>query len=313
MQRVFRIGSRGSDLALWQARHVAGLVTYPTEIAIITTSGDRFLSVAPVGSMDKGFFTKEIEDALLADRIDLAIHSLKDLPTTLAPGLAIGAVSAREAVHDLLLVHPDWVDTSRPVPVKIGGRVGATSLRRQSMLRLFGPGLDPVPLRGNVPTRVQKCRRGEYAAVVLASAGVARLKLDLSDVAAFELDPHVWLPAPGQAALAVETRAADEEARAAVAIVEDRDSRECVEIERALLHRFEGGCHEAFGAWATRENGQVVVRLGHEDAKGRWMSVTVSGEAGGDIVDHAFAALRDAMQAGKVTEVGGALWRRLSS
>src|SRR3990172_6404723 len=116
--RVFKIGTRGSDLALWQARHVASVLAAPSETTIITTSGDRFLDATPTGRLEKGFFTKEIEDALLEGRIDISVHSLKDLPTTLVDGLAVGAVSARQAVSDWLLARPDAVDLSCRLPVK---------------------------------------------------------------------------------------------------------------------------------------------------------------------------------------------------
>ncbi|MBI2840664.1 MAG: hydroxymethylbilane synthase [Acidobacteria bacterium] len=311
--RVFKIGTRGSDLALWQARHVASVLAAPSETTIITTSGDRFLDASPTGRLEKGFFTKEIEDALLESRIDIAVHSLKDLPTALVDGLAVGAVSAREAVSDWLLVRAEAVDLSCRLPVKPGSRVGASSLRRQSMLRAFGDGLEPVMLRGNVPTRVQKCRRGEYDAVIVAAAGLKRLQLDLTGLAVFELVPEIWLPAPGQAALGVEIRAADGEARQALAPIENAESRACVEIERSLLHRFEGGCHEAFGAWVISENGGLVVRLGHENARDTWVAVALRGMAGEAIVGEAFTVLSEAMQSNTAAAPEGPVWRFVSS
>ena len=183
------------------------------------------------------------------------------------------------------------------MPVKGGGRVGASSLRRQSMIRTYGDGLEPTLLRGNVPTRVEKCRRGDYAAVIVASAGITRLELGLSGLAVFELLPQVWIPAPGQAVLGVEIREDDQDARDAVAPVDDTESRQCVRIERELLQRFEGGCHEAFGAWATREGAKMVVRLGHEDSHGRWRSVVATGEDEALLVESAFTELRHEMLA----------------
>ncbi|MEW6368582.1 MAG: hydroxymethylbilane synthase [Acidobacteriota bacterium] len=310
-RRVLRIGTRGSALALWQARHVADLIAAPTELKIITTSGDRFIDASPTGRLEEGFFTKEIEDKLLAGEIDLAVHSLKDLPTRLSDGLALGAVSARAAVSDMLLVHPEWVDGAARLPVRAGGRVGASSLRRQSMVRTFGEGLEPAQLRGNVPTRVEKCRRGEYAAVIVASAGIKRLDLDLSGLATFELLPQVWIPAPGQAVLGVEIREDDQEARGAVAAVDHAESRQCARIERELLHRFEGGCHEAFGAWASREGPRLVVRLGHEDSLGRWRSVVVAGEDEARLTEAAFAELRREMSSEPRRSEAEAICRRL--
>lgn len=300
--RVLKIGSRGSDLALWQARHVAAAIGVPSEIVIITTSGDRFLAESPTGRLEKGFFTKEIEEALRDLRIDIAVHSLKDLPTAVPAGLTLGAVSAREDVRDLLLVHPDWLDAGRAMPVKAGGKVGATSLRRQSMLRAFAPWLEPVMLRGNVPTRVQKCRRGEYAAVIIAAAGIRRLGLDLTGLMAYQLDPATWLPAPGQGALAIEIREGDEGTRQAVHAIEDADTRACVTIERELLRRFEGGCHEPFGAWARTDGEVRVVTVGHEDSAGRWRAALAVGRDSTALIDSAHDTLLALMKAEPVGE-----------
>ena len=203
------IGSRGSDLALWQSRWVAAHLGIPTEIKIIQTQGDRILDRDLTGVEGKGFFTKELEDALYARSIDIAVHSLKDLPTTTPPGLHIAAVCERAPASDILLVHPDWHDPDAPLPIRRGGRVGASSLRRQAFVRGAGQALEPVSLRGNVPTRVRKCKEGQYAAVVLAEAGLSRLAIDFSPLRAYRLSVAQWLPAPGQGALGIETRSAD--------------------------------------------------------------------------------------------------------
>ena len=207
MTTPFIIGSRGSDLALWQSRWVAAHLGAPTEIEIIHTQGDKILDRDLTAVEGKGFFTKELEDALYAKTIDIAVHSLKDLPTETPPGLSIAAVCERAPVSDVLLVHPDWYDPSQPFPVKAGGKVGASSLRRQASCALPGPNLEPTSLRGNVPTRVRKCREGQYAAVVLAEAGLSRLALEVAPLKVFRLAARQWLPAPGQGALGIETRA----------------------------------------------------------------------------------------------------------
>ena len=266
------IGSRGSQLALWQANHVAGILGNGTEIKVIKTSGDKFLDQNLQGQADKGFFTKEIEDELLAGTVDLAVHSLKDLPTILPEGLTLGIVSKRAAVSDLLLVRPDMVDESRVIPVKSESRIGATSLRRQSLLRRFAQDLRPTFLRGNVPTRVEKLRRGEYEAITIARAGIDRLELDLSDLLVFELNPEVWLPAPGQAALGVEIRENDSRVREAIAVINDDNTKRTVKIERDLLTKFEGGCHTAFGALARPVGDAMEVLVGFEDEQGRWFA-----------------------------------------
>lgn len=243
------IGSRGSDLALWQSRHIAERLGVPTEIKIIHTSGDRILDRDLNTATGKGFFTKELEDALYARDIDIAVHSLKDLPTQTPPGLTIAAVTERAPVADLLLVHPDWHEPARLFPVRPGGKIGASSLRRQAFVRVFTDG-EPASLRGNVPTRVRKLLAGEYAAIVLAEAGLSRLSLNVDPLLVYRLDPNHWLPAPGQGALGVETRAGGR-AEEIVRALDDAPTREAVTMERALLRRFEGGCHLPLGTLAV--------------------------------------------------------------
>jgi len=265
------IGTRGSALAMWQTRAVEALLKVPAEIRVIETAGDRFLNIALQGQLEKGFFTKEIEDQLLAGAIDLAVHSLKDLPTTLPDGLTVAAYLPRAAVSDLLLVRPDWHDPANLVPVRDGCRVGATSLRRQALLRLYAPRTEPAFLRGNVPTRIRKCRDGEYGAIILARAGIERLQADLGELMVYELQPQIWLPAPGQGAIAVQARAGDRRTLDALRPLDDETTRQAVSIERQLLARFEGGCHTAFGSLAMeRATDQWEVITGLEDAAAGW-------------------------------------------
>ena len=190
------IGSRGSDLALWQTRWIAARLPVPTEVSIISTQGDRVLDRDLSGMAGKGFFTKELEEALYARSVDIAVHSLKDLPTTTPPGLTIAAVVERAAVSDVLLVHPDWHDPGASFPVKANGLVGASSLRRQAFVRGARADVQPTSLRGNVPTRVRKCCEGQYAAIILAEAGLSRLSLDVKPLLAYRLNFMLWLPAP---------------------------------------------------------------------------------------------------------------------
>lgn len=257
MTKPFIIGSRGSDLALWQTRWVAQRLSAPVDTKIIHTQGDRVLDRDLSGMEGKGFFTKEIEDELHAGSIDIAVHSLKDLPTTTPAGLSIAAICERAPVSDMLLVHPDWHDPSRPFPVKPGGKVGASSLRRQACVRAAGPSLEPASLRGNVPTRVRKCREGQYAAVVLAEAGLSRLALDFKPLFAYRLSSEIWLPAPGQGALGIETRANDP-AESFVANLHHAPTAHACDIERGLLARFEGGCHLPLGTWADGKRFRAV-------------------------------------------------------
>ena len=268
------IGSRGSELALWQSREVARLLGTKTEIRIIKTSGDKFLDIPLQGQLEKGFFTREIEQFLFRGEIDLAVHSLKDLPTELDSRLTIGAYLKRAAVSDLLLVREDMHDPNAIFPVKPGCVVGATSLRRQAMLRYFSPGSKPAMLRGNVPTRVRKCKEGEFEAVVLARAGVERLALDLKPLLAYELDPKVWLPAPGQGVIAIEARADDKRILNLLAPLDDKPSRDAAFLERKLLANFEGGCHTAFGAYAVPRGSIWKVMMGIEHPEMIWAQVS---------------------------------------
>lgn len=286
------IGSRGSDLALWQTRWVAAQLPVPTDVTIISTQGDRVLDRDLTALEGKGFFTKELEDALYARTIDIAVHSLKDLPTQTPPGLVIGAICERAPVADVLLVHPDWYDASHPFPVKAGGKVGASSLRRQAYVRAARSDVEATSLRGNVPTRVRKCREGLYAGVVLAEAGLSRLKLDMTGLKVFRLDPMRWLPAPGQGALGIETQA-DGRALAALATLNHEATRETTGIERGLLARFEGGCHMPLGTYAQREGSRLRFTAAFAPTPDRLISCQIVTEDAGSAVEAAYEKLRE--------------------
>ncbi len=276
-QRTVVIGTRGSALALRQARQVAENLGVASELQVIRTSGDRFLDVPLQGRSEKGFFTREIEERLLASDIDLAVHSLKDLPTESHPDLCVGAYLARARVSDLLLVHPDYHDSREQIPLRPGSPVGATSLRRRSLLAVFAPQATPQFLRGNITTRLSKCREGDIGAVILARAGIERVAEDLDPLLVYELDPEIWLPAPGQGVIAVQIRAADQNTLSLMSGLNDVRTRQAVRIERGLLSRFEGGCHTAFGAWARPDGGEWKVSLGLDlEGKG-WCRTAFSG------------------------------------
>ena len=257
--KLLRIATRGSALALWQANHIrerlAQLHGIESELIRIRTSGDKFqgASVAQVSEQagTKGIFIKELEEALLAGTADLAVHSMKDVPTENPAGLVFPAITKREDVRDCLISR----DGAKLKDLAWGARVGTSSLRRQVQLRHHRPDLELLDLRGNVDTRLKKVAAGEFDAIVLATAGMNRL--GASDKITQILPPEVMLPAVGQGALGIETRADDHETLRLVAELDDPESHEAVTAERALLRELEGGCQIPLGAWARRENGEL--------------------------------------------------------
>jgi hydroxymethylbilane synthase len=257
--KLLRIATRGSALALWQANHIrerlAQLHDIESELIRIRTSGDKFqgASVAQVSEQagTKGIFIKELEEALLAGTADLAVHSMKDVPTENPAGLVFPAITKREDVRDCLISR-DGAELKDLAP---GARVGTSSLRRQAQLRHHRPDLELLDLRGNVDTRLKKVAAGEYDAIVLATAGMNRL--GASDKITQILPPEIMLPAVGQGALGIEARVDDRETLRLVAALDDPESHEAVTAERALLRELEGGCQVPLGAWARRENGEL--------------------------------------------------------
>ena len=259
---MLRIATRKSDLALWQAKSVQTLIERhghgPSELVFVTTLGDQDQD-APFSSLDgRGVFTKELEHSLLDGRTDLAVHSLKDLPTTEVPGLRVEAVLSRADRRDVILARREARFDRSPLPLVPGARLGTSSVRRRVQAALHAPDLKLLDLRGNVPTRVRKLREGQYDAILLAKAGLDRLGLDLSDLDVTVLDLEVFLPAPGQAALAIEIRSDDDFAKSVVGPLDDARVRMEVEAERGLLNRFAGGCNLPLGAYAECVDGVVL-------------------------------------------------------
>ncbi|ASU31928.1 hydroxymethylbilane synthase [Mucilaginibacter xinganensis] len=262
MDRKLIIGTRGSDLALWQANFVKdslAALNIPVELKIIKTQGDRILNLSFDKLEGKGFFTKELEEELLAGTIDLAVHSHKDLPTENPPGLIIAAVSEREDPSELLLILKDCVDVHQKLSVKYGGIVGTSSNRRKAQLLAYRPDLDIIDLRGNVPTRVNKLRDENYDAIMLAKAGVSRLGLDLSDFHVEELTPTELIPAPAQGALAIQIREIDKELFEALQPLNHPDVAEELAVERNVLKLFGGGCHLPLGCYCRKDDGVYQV------------------------------------------------------
>ncbi|HXZ13032.1 MAG TPA: hydroxymethylbilane synthase [Candidatus Sulfotelmatobacter sp.] len=255
--KALRIGTRGSALALWQANHVAQKLAeihgIQCELVRIRTSGDHFQSAAVAQIGSKGIFIKELEDALLAGSVDLAVHSMKDVPTETPAGLSLPAITHREDVRDCLVSLASR--TLENLPAR--ARVGTSSLRRQAQLRVRRADLDVRDLRGNVDTRLKKLASGEFDAVVLAKAGMDRL--GLTDQITEILPTHIMLPAVGQGSLGIEARTDDRETCKLLAALDDEDTRICVTAERALLRELQGGCQVPLGAWARLGGGGLLL------------------------------------------------------
>ncbi|MGC2312496.1 MAG: hydroxymethylbilane synthase [Candidatus Acidiferrales bacterium] len=252
---MLRIGTRGSKLALWQAEHIRARLLQErgieSELVVIKTSGDQFAFAAIPDVGGKGIFIKEIEDALLEGRVDVAVHSMKDVPTATPRGLCFPAITKREDPRDCLVSR-----SGKPLAeLPAASIVGTSSLRRQSQLLHFRRDLEVVNLRGNVDTRMRKLDAGEVDAIVVAKAGLDRLGLSsrITEV----LPPSIMLSAVGQGALAIEARESDAGTLEILAKFDDADSRAAVTAERVLLAELEGGCQVPLGAWARIEEGKM--------------------------------------------------------
>jgi len=253
-----RIGSRGSQLALWQANYISALLRergHDVEIEVIHTTGDKITDVALAKVGTKGMFTKEIEEALAAGKVDLAVHSLKDLPTELPAGFEIVAITMRENPQDVFCSRK--YASLESLPIK--ARVGTSSLRRQAQIKALRPDLDIHPLRGNVDTRLRKLEAGEYDAIILAAAGLSRL--GKTELIRQVIPPEVICPAAGQGALGIEIRAGDTVSSSHLKFLDDAAARATTTCERALLNKLGGGCQVPIGALA-----QARARKLHLDA-----------------------------------------------
>ena len=262
---TLRIGTRGSELALYQARAVAARLAaqtgIATEIAVIRTSGDR-LAEAPLSEIGgKRLFVKEIEDALLGHEVDLAVHSSKDMPVVLPDGLTIAGVLAREDPRDALVLPagraPLSVEQARHA-FGTDARIGTSSIRRIAQLTTLWPGARFVPVRGNLNTRLRKLDGGEYDALILAAAGLRRLEFSHRLSGLLPLDACV--PAPGQGIIAVEVREDDDATRRLVAAIDDGPARAALAAERAVIGRLGGGCQMPIGACAVHDGDDLTMR-----------------------------------------------------
>jgi hydroxymethylbilane synthase len=258
LRKQIRIGTRSSALALWQAEWVKSEFEkrYPGMIVSLTkikTTGDKILDVPLAQVGGKGLFVKEIEEAMLSDEIDIAVHSMKDVPTLFPDGLHLGAITKREDPRDALLSNRNLLFKDLPQ----GAKIGTSSLRRQAQLLHARPDFSIQQLRGNVDTRLRKLKEGQFDAIILAAAGVRRL--GLAEHVTEYLDPEISLPAIGQGALGIECRVDDRELNDLISFFNHQDSRTCVVGERALLRRLEGGCQVPIACHGRMQSDKLLL------------------------------------------------------
>lgn len=257
MSEHIRIGTRGSRLALWQAHYTQRqleAIGVSSELVIIKTKGDKIQHLSLNKIEGKGFFTKEIEDALLRGDIDMAVHSMKDLPTTSPDGLVITAVSYRENPADWLIVNKSAMEESQLFKLKKNAIVGTSSARRKAQMLDFRPDIQLKDIRGNVPTRLNKLRNGDFDAILLAAAGLSRLELDLSDFHVVRFSPKEFVPSPAQGVLAFQTAANDKKTRRILKQLHHTEVAAVTNVERKVLNMLDGGCHLPLGVYCEKDN-----------------------------------------------------------
>lgn len=298
MKKNIRIGTRGSQLALWQANFIKSEIQrlFPdvtVDLKIIKTTGDRITDrpLAMVGG--KGLFVKEIETALMDKEIDLAVHSMKDMPGELPQGLIIGAIPERENPFDVLISK----DHCLLADYKTGAKIGTSSLRRASQIKHIRPDVTIESIRGNLDTRIKKLKAGEYDAIVLAAAGLRRLGQE-RQITQY-LDETIMIPAVGQGALCIETRENDDDIAPVMAQLDHYDTQVCVTGERAFLKQIEGSCHIPVACFGKISGNQVV------------MTAVVASEDGRELIKEQIASPVDQVKeagrtlADQVLEKGG--------
>ena len=262
VDRTLIIGTRGSELALWQANYVKDRLAeigVDAELKVIKTQGDIIQHLRLDKLEGKGFFTKELEEELLNGGIDLAVHSHKDLPTVHPPGLTIAAVTAREDPSELLIIHKDCVDPKKRLVLKHNAIVGTSSNRRKAQLLAMRPDLEFDDLRGNVFSRIQKLRDENYDAIMLAKAGMTRVNMDLSEFHVEELPPVEIVPAPAQGVLAIQIRENDSQLADLLKAINDEAVAETIAVEREVLNLFEAGCHAPLGCYCRKQGDRYEV------------------------------------------------------
>ena len=257
MEKKIRIGTRGSKLALWQAHFTQKeleLVGVSSELVIIKTKGDQVQHLSFDKIEGKGFFTKEIEESLLRGDIDVAVHSMKDLPTTNPEGLVVTAVSHRADPADWLLVRKEAIESGQLFNLKAGAVVGTSSARRKAQMLAFRADIQLRDIRGNVPTRVKKLMNGDFDAILLAAAGLNRLEMDLSALQVVKLNPREFISAPAQGVLAFQTKAEDKEVRRIFKKLHHPKVAAVTNVERKVLKLLDGGCHLPLGVYCELDH-----------------------------------------------------------
>lgn len=250
------IGTRGSELALWQAHYVKGQleeIGQEVELKIIQTKGDNIQHLSFDKIEGKGFFTKELEDALLNGDIDMAVHSMKDLPTSQPSGLKIAAVSYRDLPEDWLIIRKEAEELGQVLKLKENPVIGSSSARRKAQILSIREDAQIKDIRGNVPTRLNKLRTGDYDAILLAGAGLNRLKIDLNEFTVLKFSPKEFVPAPAQGVLALQIREEDKLLHKTLRQLHRSDVVECTNVERKVLQLFDGGCHLPLGVYCERD------------------------------------------------------------
>ncbi len=251
------IGTRGSKLALWQAYYTQDRLNeigIESELKIIKTKGDKIQHLSFDKIEGKGFFTKEIEDALLNDEVHLAVHSMKDMPTTQPEGLCLAAISYREDPADCLVIRKAVLTAAKVLKLPENPIVGTSSARRKALIKAIRADVQLKDIRGNVPTRLQKLREGQFDAILLAMAGIKRLELDMSEFELIRLNPKEFVPAPAQGVLAWQTKTDNMEVRRILRKLHRSDVLKCTNVERKVLRLLDGGCHLPLGVYCERDD-----------------------------------------------------------
>jgi len=254
---MIKIGTRGSKLALWQAEYTQKQLKelgVDSELVIIKTKGDNIQHLSFDKIEGKGFFTKELEEALLNGEVDMAVHSMKDLPTQQPAGLVLAAVSYRENPADWLIIRQGAEADGKLLRLPEEAIVGTSSARRKAQMLALRPDVQLKDIRGNVPTRLEKLRSGDFDAILLAAAGLQRLDIPLDDFAVVRFNPAEFVPAPAQGVLAFQCRETDKETRRILAKLHHPEVAACTNVERKVLQLIGGGCHAPLGAYCKRDN-----------------------------------------------------------